>query len=244
MVGHLVADDGLGELADDRQLIAEVAVETFEPLGQLNHGVAVGIGHDVTVIDIQHVWRFHSRVRKVFIGGVKRVVDLNGNRPTRENAVDADVALEKASPAVSTARGGEYSVAIGRVIPAEKHSPVPVDITAESTFGEHSTVAIGNARAQVAISAQAIKSPTSILSRTVGRGASVGRDSAVAICCRPNLQLRIGVRYAHTNLAILEDGNTWNKFRVQLQAEGVESRGSVGGDAFTTASATKAKPWG
>jgi len=33
-------------------------------------------------------------VRQIFVGGVERIIDLEGSAATGKNAVDADVALE------------------------------------------------------------------------------------------------------------------------------------------------------
>src|SRR6202041_2389562 len=41
VVGHLAGDNGLRELANDRELVAKVPVQGLEPIGQHDHRVAL-----------------------------------------------------------------------------------------------------------------------------------------------------------------------------------------------------------
>lgn len=59
----LLGNYGLGELADHCQLIAKVAVESFEVVGQDYGRHTALIGPDVAVVDVHHVRRFNERVR-------------------------------------------------------------------------------------------------------------------------------------------------------------------------------------
>ena len=94
VVRNLGGDNRLSKLPNHRELIAKVAVESFEPLRQRDDGITIGIGDDVAVVDVHHVGRFDGRVRQIFVGGVERIIDLEGSAATGKNAVDADVALE------------------------------------------------------------------------------------------------------------------------------------------------------
>src|SRR5260370_2562774 len=76
VVLDLARDDGLRELSDDGQLIAEVLVEGLEPVGQGHGGVAARVGGDVAVVDVHHVGGFDEGVRKIFVGRVEGMVNL------------------------------------------------------------------------------------------------------------------------------------------------------------------------
>lgn len=52
VVGDFTGNDGLSELADHGQLVAEVTIQSFEPLGQRYDGIPAGVGDDVAVIDV------------------------------------------------------------------------------------------------------------------------------------------------------------------------------------------------
>ena len=74
----LLGDDRLGELTDDRELVAEVAVDRLELGRQLDRGEAAVVGLDVAVVDVHHVGRLDKRAGKVLGGRVERVVDRGG----------------------------------------------------------------------------------------------------------------------------------------------------------------------
>ena len=85
---------------DDRQLVAEVAVERLEVRRQLDGREALAVGGDVAVVDVHHVRRLDEGVLQVLVRRIERVVDLERAAALGERAVDGDVALEVAGVAV------------------------------------------------------------------------------------------------------------------------------------------------
>ncbi len=103
-VSNLTGHDGLRELADDSELIAEIAVQGFKPIRQMNYGIALRIGDHVAVVDVHHVRRFDEGVVEVLIGGIERVIDLERTAGFGEFAVNIHVSVEPRSPAGGAAR--------------------------------------------------------------------------------------------------------------------------------------------
>ena len=58
VVFDLASDDGLRELSDHGQLVAEVGVEYLEPFWQSHCRVTLAIGGDVAVVDVLHLGGF------------------------------------------------------------------------------------------------------------------------------------------------------------------------------------------
>jgi hypothetical protein len=94
MVGHLAAHDGLGELSDHRELVAEVAVESFEPVRQGHNRSALGIRRRIAVLDVHHIRRFDERMIEALVRRIERVVDLERASAFGGAAVDAHIANE------------------------------------------------------------------------------------------------------------------------------------------------------
>jgi hypothetical protein len=94
---HIVVDlgshDGMGKLADRRQLIAEIAVQRFEPAGQRDRGVAPAVGDDGAVVDVFHVRGFDEGVIQVLVGRVQRMVDLERSAGLGKIAVHQHIAV-------------------------------------------------------------------------------------------------------------------------------------------------------
>src|SRR5579863_563555 len=103
-VGYLTGHDGLRELADYGELIAEIAVQGFKPIRQRNYGIALRIGDHVAVVDVHHVRRFDERVVEILVGGIERMIDLARTTGFGEIAVDIHVSVEPRSPAGGAAR--------------------------------------------------------------------------------------------------------------------------------------------
>ena len=94
VVADFFRNHGLGKLAYHRQLIAEVAVQGFEVVGQLNGRRAVLVGRNVAVVDVQHVWRFNAGVIKILVRRIERMVDLKILRTRGNCASDVEVAID------------------------------------------------------------------------------------------------------------------------------------------------------
>src|SRR6266545_6250337 len=79
---ELIARDLLGDVevgsgrADRCELVAEVAIERFEPVGKKNHGFHCRIEKDVSVVNIHHVGRFDEGVVQILVLGIQRMIDL------------------------------------------------------------------------------------------------------------------------------------------------------------------------
>src|ERR1044071_1317009 len=86
----LLDDDGLGELADDRELVAKVTIERLKVVRQFNRGFSAGIGDRIAVVDVFHVGRLDKRVIEILIFGVERVVNLERAAAFREIAGYSD----------------------------------------------------------------------------------------------------------------------------------------------------------
>jgi len=70
-VGHFRRDDGLRELADHRELITKIRIESLEPRGHADDGRAATVRDHVAIVDVQHVGRFDEGVAQILIGGVE-----------------------------------------------------------------------------------------------------------------------------------------------------------------------------
>ena len=92
VVGDFAAYDGLGKLANHRQLISEVGVEDFKPVWQVHRGLALRVGSDVAGVDVHHLRRFHGRVSKVLVGGVEGMVDSEILDGGKDLVTDIDAA--------------------------------------------------------------------------------------------------------------------------------------------------------
>src|SRR5208282_1756817 len=98
-VSYLTGHDCLCELADDGELIAEIAVQGFKPLWQGNYGIALRIGDDISVVNVHHVRGFDEGVVEILVGGIERMIDLERTARFREVAVDIHISVEPRSPA-------------------------------------------------------------------------------------------------------------------------------------------------
>src|SRR4030095_14553630 len=91
---HFLRDVNRSEAADAGQLIAELAVERFEPIWQRNHGGAVFAEGDDAVVDVHHIGRFDERVIQVFVFGIERMVNLERAHGFRKGPGDIDLSDE------------------------------------------------------------------------------------------------------------------------------------------------------
>src|SRR5262249_55452930 len=47
---------GLGELADDGELVPKITIQRIKPIWERDYCLAAPIGGDVAVVDVHHVW--------------------------------------------------------------------------------------------------------------------------------------------------------------------------------------------
>jgi putative transposase len=74
-VGDFRRDPDLGGLSERGELIAEIAIQRFEPARHGYNSRAARVGDGVAVIDIHHVRRFDEGVVEVLVGGIRGMVD-------------------------------------------------------------------------------------------------------------------------------------------------------------------------
>src|SRR5579864_3539356 len=96
--------DGLRKLADYRKLVAEVAVQRLEPVGQCDHGHTRRIGGDIAVVYIHHVRRLDKGMVEIFVLGVKRVIDLKASTRLAQITGYSHIAKKEAGIAAYAAR--------------------------------------------------------------------------------------------------------------------------------------------
>jgi len=68
--------DCVRKQSDHSQLVAEVAVEGFEPVGQRDDRQPRAVRSDVAVVDIPHVGRFDEGVVTILVRRIERMVDF------------------------------------------------------------------------------------------------------------------------------------------------------------------------
>ena len=115
VICHLAGHNSLRELAHHRELIAEITVQSLKPFGQGNHCAARRVGSSIAVVDVHHVGRFDEGVIEVLVGGIQRMIDLEGTTSLGEVAIDVDIAIEKRRVA-AVLLVGKQSVASGGVV--------------------------------------------------------------------------------------------------------------------------------
>ena len=94
-------DHRLCELANRRELVTEVTVQSLKPLRHLNHCPPLPIRHYVAVVDIHHVRRFDKGVVEVFVGRIQGMVNLERAACFGEVAVHIHIAKEKCGEATA-----------------------------------------------------------------------------------------------------------------------------------------------
>src|SRR5579872_2628513 len=94
VIGYFGGHDRLGKLADNRQLIAEVAVESLEPFRQSHNRIALRVCRYLSVIDVLHVGGFDERMIEILVGGIERMIDLERSTRLRQIAGDIHVTRE------------------------------------------------------------------------------------------------------------------------------------------------------
>src|SRR6478735_1392347 len=90
----LAGHDGLSEVSDHSQLIAEIAVEVLEIRRQPDMRRAVFVGGHIAAVYVEHVRRFDERVRKILIFRVFGVIDSETTASLAQLAGDPDLADE------------------------------------------------------------------------------------------------------------------------------------------------------
>jgi len=76
VVFDLARYDGLRELSDHGQLIAEVGVESLKPVRQRHRRLALRIGDDDAVVNVLHLRRFHRGMDQVLVDRIQRMIDF------------------------------------------------------------------------------------------------------------------------------------------------------------------------
>src|SRR5262245_7666469 len=94
VIADLCGNNGLRKLADDGELVAEVAIECLEPIRQSHDCIAIRVGSDIAVVNVHHVRRLDEGVVEVPVSGVEWMVYLEGSSRFREVANYLDVARE------------------------------------------------------------------------------------------------------------------------------------------------------
>src|SRR5579871_110408 len=95
-----------GEPADTGQLVGEVFVQSLEPVGDGDKGLAAGIQHDAAAIEIDHLIALHTGMDQIPVGRVQRVVYFEVFDPGKDLACHFDIAVKVA---------GIIAVAVGRL---------------------------------------------------------------------------------------------------------------------------------
>src|SRR5580658_2100098 len=60
---------------DSGELITEIAIERFEPFGEIHNGFAFAIEHDVTAINVRHLGRLDGSVGEILAFRVEGIVN-------------------------------------------------------------------------------------------------------------------------------------------------------------------------
>src|SRR5580700_3956518 len=110
VVGHFAGHNGLSELPYDRELIAKIAVQGFEPFWKGDDSVPLGVGDYVAVVDVHHVGRLHKRVIEVLVRRIERMVDLERTAILGKIPIDIHVSVEPGSVTGDTARQDSRAV--------------------------------------------------------------------------------------------------------------------------------------
>ena len=94
VVVHLVSDvDGRGT-ADARQLVAEITIERFEPLRQLDDRLAAGVEYGDAIVDVLHVGALDGGVHEIFVRRIQRVIDFERLRASSQHTAHVHLARE------------------------------------------------------------------------------------------------------------------------------------------------------
>lgn len=97
---EFVAGDFFGDvnvwlrLADRCELIAEVAIQRLEILGQGDPDFAIRVHRGDAVVDVHHVGRFDEGVVEIFVSGIERIVDFERAAALGDIAGNCEVSLD------------------------------------------------------------------------------------------------------------------------------------------------------
>src|SRR5580698_246141 len=108
-VVHFCRDHGLRKLADHRELIAEIHIESLEPGRHADDGGSAAIRGDVAVVDVQHVGRLDEGVVEVFVRRIQRMIDFEGAAGFTDTAINLDCAVKVAGSVEDPGAFGVYS---------------------------------------------------------------------------------------------------------------------------------------
>src|ERR1700691_231526 len=103
--GYFRRHDSLRKLPDDRQLIAEIRIERFEPIWHRHDGSVAGVGDDCAVVNVLHVRRFDEGVVEVFVGGIERMIDFEGASGFAESASDLYISVKETGIPIEAGAG-------------------------------------------------------------------------------------------------------------------------------------------
>src|SRR5262245_41285517 len=148
IVADLACDNGLRELADDCQLVAEIVIESLEVIGEPDCSFAISIGCDVAVIDIHHIGRFDEGVVEVFVGWVEGMIYSKRACRLRECALYIHVSDESSRKTIghqSEASRSQHASAADFAIGA--HGPQPGAADTSDVLATHGHYAVEAAAA-------------------------------------------------------------------------------------------------
>ena len=243
MIGNLCRDDRLGKLADDGELIAEVAVQRFEPLRQFDDSLAACVGGDGAVVHRLHVGGYDCGMRKEFVRRFERVIDLynavaRANLSGGKNIADKIAGLLVKAAASRASRNAYDSEAADGAIPSLKNSPgtpvAPASAVSGDAGAAKTRTGCGIAAAGVnvlAIGPTLARSAARIRRLHVHRGIGIGRAN--------NCELRSGILGSNANLPALKHGHAWRVVGVEVEAVFGKTNGPVGSDALAAAAGAK-----
>src|SRR5580704_5127447 len=188
IVGDLTRDDRLRELADHGQLVAEVAIEGLEITGQLNDCLACGVGCDVAVVNVFHVWRLDSCVLQKLIGRIQRMIHLHDCRRAVHSLGSGDLTLEKtgvgreiANGTASHDRYNSVSAAIRgvcNICRSGKIAAISAEIGTQSAVRSYAYASIRNCiRIKIPTATENLQPGTAILVRSVRRVPGLSKNA-------------------------------------------------------------------
>src|SRR5450432_1909748 len=164
-IRHFSCDNGLRECTDDGELVAEIPVQSLEPVGHGHDGIALRVRSHIAVVDIHHVGGFDEGVIEILLRGIERMVDLESPASLGKVAVNIDVAEEK--------RGKTTALILGKQ-----------GISSCGVIRTHADAASNSRATDDPVSADAINTrPFVVDSRDSGSGRAIGLAvNAIGVC--------------------------------------------------------------
>src|SRR2546425_10067444 len=91
MVPYFLSDVDRSIAAKTGQLVAKVAVEGLEPVGEFNARFSAGIEQHNAIIEVLHLRRLHEGVGEILAGWIERMIDLEGPRALGQGAPHVEI---------------------------------------------------------------------------------------------------------------------------------------------------------